>query len=176
MTRRITQAPSWPSSRPAVSSLGLHDDTEVRPSPVRVRPVALLLRATRPPVWLGLVVAASFIGVESVVVLLLKQVAPGDAFGVVYLVGVLVVSTVWGFGLSATTSVASAVAFDYFRSGPAGFTLTRAENCAGIAISLVVALVANTLAHLARTRAIEAEHSRDELRVLADLQASLRQV
>jgi signal transduction histidine kinase len=135
-----------------------------------------LLRATRPPVWLGLVVAAAFIVVESVVVLLLKQVAPGDAFGVVYLVGVLVVSAVWGFGLSATTSVASAVAFDYFRSGSADFTLTRVENWAVIGIFLVVALVANTLAHLARTRAVEAEHSRDELRVVVDLQASLRRV
>jgi len=176
MTRRSTQTPSWPSPRPAVSSLGLHAATEVRPSPVRARPVALLLRATRPPVWLGLVVAASLIAVESVVVLLLKQVAPGDAFGVVYLVGVLTVSTMWGFGLSATTSVASAVAFDYFRNRPADFTLTRVENWAVIGIFLVVALVANTLAHLARTRAVEAEQSRDELRVVADLQASLRRV
>ena len=176
MTRRSTQATGWPSSRPAVSSLGLHADTDVGPSAVRVRPVALLLHATRPPVWLGLVVAAAFIVVESVVVLRLKQIAHGDAFGVVYLVGVLMVSTVWGFGLSATTSVASAVAFDYFRNGPADFTPTRVENWAVIGIFLVVALVANTLAHLARTRAVEAEHSRDELRVIADLQASLRQV
>jgi signal transduction histidine kinase len=143
---------------------------------VRARLLSMLLRSTRPPVWLGLVVAASFIAMESVVVLLLKQVAPGNAFGVVYLIGVLVVSTVWGFGLSVATSVASAVAFDYFRNGPADFTLTRAENLSVIGIFLVVALVANTLAHLARTRALDAEHSRDELRVLADLQASLRRV
>jgi signal transduction histidine kinase len=122
------------------------------------------------------VVAAAFIVVESVVVLLLKQVAPGNAFGVVYLVGVLVVSTVWGFGLAATASVASAVAFDYFRNGPADFALTRAENWSVIGIFLIVALVANTLAHLARTRAVEAERSRDDLRILADLQASLRRV
>src|SRR3979490_2643818 len=116
MMRRSRQAPGWLSSRPAVGSLGLHADPDGAAS-VRVRPVALLLRATRPPVLLGLVVAASFIVVESVVVLLLKNVAPGDAFGVLYLVGVLVVSTVWGFGLSAATSVASAVAFDCLRNG-----------------------------------------------------------
>src|SRR6478672_11021093 len=107
------------------------------------------------PVWLGLVVAASFIAVETVVVLLLKQVAPGSAFGVVYLVGVLVVSTVWGFGLAAMMSLVSAVTFDYFRNGPADFILTRAENLTVVGIFLVVALVANTLAQLARTRAIE---------------------
>jgi signal transduction histidine kinase len=176
MKRRRTQAPGWPSSRPALSSLSPHAVRGVRTWPVRARPVALLLRATHPPMWLGLVVAAAFIVVESVVVLLLKQVAPHDAFGVVYLVGVLVVSTVWGFGLSATTSVASAIAFDYFRNGPANFTLTRPENWAAMTIFVVVALVANTLAHMARTRALEAEHSRDELRVVADLQASLRRV
>jgi signal transduction histidine kinase len=95
---------------------------------------------------------------------------------VVYLVGVLVVATVWGFGFAATMSVISAVAFDYVRNAPADFTLTRAENLTVIGIFLVVTLIANSLAHLARTRAIEAERSGDDLRVLADLQASLRQV
>jgi signal transduction histidine kinase len=127
-------------------------------------------------VWLGLVVAASFIAMESVVVVLLKQIAPGNAFGVVFLIGVLVVSAVWGFVLAAVTSVASAVAFDYFRNGPADFTLTRAENLTVIGVFLFVALVANMLAHLARARAVDAEHSRDELRALADLHASLRRV
>jgi signal transduction histidine kinase len=128
------------------------------------------------PVWMGLVVATSFVVVESVAVLLLKQVAPGSAFGLVYLVGVLVVSTGWGFGSAATMSLVSAVAFDYVRNGSAEFTLTSAENLTVIGIFLGVALVANSLAHLARARAIEAESSRNDLRVLADLQASLRRV
>jgi signal transduction histidine kinase len=176
MTHSPPLSPDWPSPRPAISSGGRHLDAEVPPSPVRARPLSLLLRSTRPPAWLGLVVAASFIAMESVVVLLLKQVAPGNAFGVVFLVGVLVVSTVWGFGLAATTSVASALAFDFFRNGPADFTLTKLENWSVIGIFLTVALVANTLAHLARTRTHDAEHSRDELRNLADLQAALRRV
>jgi signal transduction histidine kinase len=146
----------------------------VEPSPSR--PVSLLLRPMRPPLWLGVVVGALFIVGEAGGVLLLKQVAPGNTFGVVFLVGVLVVSAVWGFGLAAVTSVASAVAFDYFRNGPADFSLTRAENLTVIGIFLAVALVANSLAHLARTRAIEAERSREDLRVLADMQASLRRV
>jgi signal transduction histidine kinase len=125
---------------------------------------------------LGLVVAASFIVGESGAVLLLKEVEPGNAFGVVFLVGVLVVSAVWSFGLAVATSVASAVAFDYFRNGPADFAVTRAEDLTVIGIFLAVALVASSLAQLARTRAIDAEHSREDLRVLADLQASLRRV
>ncbi|CAN5712223.1 GAF domain-containing protein [soil metagenome] len=128
------------------------------------------------PVWLGLVVAAGFIAVESLLVLLLKDAAPGDAFGVVYLVGVVVVCAVWGFGLAGTMAVASAIAFDYFRNGHAEFTWSRSDNWVVIGIFFAVALFANLLAQLARTRAVEAEHSRDDLCVLADLQASLRRV
>jgi signal transduction histidine kinase len=145
-------------------------------SSVQEGSVSLLLRPTRPPAWVGLVVAVLFIVAESVAVLLLKTFAPGNAFGVVFLVGVLAVSAVWGFVVAATASVVSAVAFDYFRNGPADFTLTRVENWAVIVVFLVVALVANVLGQRARTRAVEAEYSRDELRVLADLQASLRRV
>jgi K+-sensing histidine kinase KdpD len=76
------------------------------------RLVSLLLRRETPPVWLGLVVAVSLLVVESGVVLLLMEIAPGSAFGVVYLLGVLAVSTVWGFALSAATSVASGLTFD----------------------------------------------------------------
>jgi signal transduction histidine kinase len=176
MTHSPPPVTDRPSTQPSVNSGGSPPDADIPPSSVPARPLSLLLRSTRPPVWLGLVVAASFIAMESVVVLLLKQIAPGNAFGVVFLVGVLVVSTVWGFGLSVATSVASAVAFDYFRNGPADFTLTKAENLMVIGIFVAVALVANMLAHLARARALEAEHRRDELRVLADLQASLRRV
>ncbi|MDT5153624.1 MAG: hypothetical protein QOI01_5357, partial [Mycobacterium sp.] len=65
---------------------------------------------------LGLVVAASFVVAETILVLLLKHLVAGMAFGVIFLLGVLVVSTAWGFGLAVLTSLVSALAFDYFRS------------------------------------------------------------
>ena len=143
----------------------------------------MLLRPTTPPLWLGVVVAASFIVTESLVLLALKHLVHGNAFGVAFLVGVLVVSTVWGFGLAVMTSLASAVAFDYFRNWPGDFMPANAENWVTIGVFLVVALVTNTVAYLARSRAVEAERrrleaeaSRDELRRLAQLQAALRQV
>jgi signal transduction histidine kinase len=155
----------------------------VGPAPLRARLLSLLLRPTAPPLAVGLVIAASLIAGESLLVYLLKQVAPGNAFGVVYLLGVLLVSTVWGSGVALSTSVASALAFDYFRNWPANFMPTEAQNVAVIAVFLVVALVANTLAHLARTHAVEADQRRREAhlaaelaRVLADQQASLRRV
>jgi signal transduction histidine kinase len=149
---------------------------------MRARLITLLLRPTTPPVWLGLVVAVSFIVAETGAVLLCMHVAPGDAFGTVYLLGVLVVSTVWGFGLATATSVASALAFDYFRGWPGPFDF-GADDWTVVGVFVMVALVANTLASLVRTRAVEAdqrrgeaERSRDQLRVLAELQSSLRRV
>jgi signal transduction histidine kinase len=145
--------------------------------------MSLLLRPTAPPLPLGLVVAVSLIVAESVVVYLLKHVAPGNAFGVIFLLGVLGVSTGWGLGLAVTTAVASALAFDYFRHVPAGFTPSGAENWAAIIIFLVVALSANTVAGLARARAGEADRRRleadravERARVLAEQQAALRRV
>jgi signal transduction histidine kinase len=133
-------------------------------------------------VTLGLAVALSLIVAESVSVYLLKQVAPEMAFGVIYLLGVLVVSTGWGFRLAVATSVISALAFDYFRMRPAGLT-AQAQNWVAIAIFLVVALTANTLAGLARARAAEADQRRREAdlaaaqaRTLAGQQAGLRRV
>nr|EJI94395.1 two-component system sensor kinase [Rhodococcus sp. JVH1] len=101
--------------------------------------------------------------------MLLEQIAPNEAFGVVYLLGVLVVSMVWGLGLAMVTSVASAIAFDYFRNWPEGFLAAGAQNWVAIAVFLAVALSANTLAGMARSRA-------DQLRALGDQQAALRRV
>jgi K+-sensing histidine kinase KdpD len=119
---------------------------------MRTRLVSLVLRATAPSAALGLVLAASLIVVESLVVYLVNQVAPGNAFRVIYLLGVVLVSTVWGFGLALATSVASAIAFDYFGNWPATFIPTPAQNVAVLAAFLVVALVVNTLGSVARRR------------------------
>jgi signal transduction histidine kinase len=182
MTPRSLQALGQQSSTPAVPVDSQHADAGIGPPPMRARLISLLLRPKTPPVWLGLMVAASFIVAETGAVLMGVQVAPGDAFGVVYLLGVLVVSTVWGFGLATATSVASALAFDYFRGWPGPFEF-GADDWTVVGVFVMVALVANTLASLVRTRAVEADHrrgeaerSRDQLRTLAELQSSLRRV
>jgi K+-sensing histidine kinase KdpD len=86
----------------------------VGPAPVRAH--LLLVRPMAPTIAPGVVVAASLVVAQSFLVYLLKHVAPGNAFGGVYLIGVLPVSKVWVFGVALATSVASALAFDYFRS------------------------------------------------------------
>ena len=60
--------------------------------------MSLLVRPTPPPLWLGLVTAVGLIGAETVIVVLLRHFAPTMAFGTVFLPGVLLIGTVWGFG------------------------------------------------------------------------------
>jgi signal transduction histidine kinase len=158
-------------------------DAQVGPTPAHSRVVSLLLRPKTPSLALGLVVAASLIVAESVLVNLLKQVAPANLFGVVYLLGVLVVSTRWGFGLATLMSVGSAIGFDYLRMPPGGIFPTGAQDAVAFVVFLLVALSANTLAGLARTRAAEADQRRREAdaaaeraRVLAKQQAALRRI
>ena len=91
----------------------------------------------------------------------LRTLAPMDTFGVVYLLGALVVAIGWGTGLAAVTSVVSALALGYFRDWPNdSFDPTDLRNWVVIGVFLVVTLMANTLAGVARARAAEADAQR----------------
>jgi signal transduction histidine kinase len=175
---------------PRVSSARATSDAPVGPPAIGERLISRLLRPTTRSLTVGIVVAATLIAAETLLVYLLKQVAPGMAFGVVYLLGVLVISTGWGFGLAVTTSVASALAFDYFHVQPGSVVPDSAADVVAITMFIVVALAANTLAGVARARAAEADQRRQEAderrreadlaaaraHALAELQAALRRV
>src|SRR4051812_44567306 len=131
---------------------GSGSDAGFIPRTVRLRVLTLLGRLRAPSLVLGITVAASFIVVETLVVCSLN-VATGTTgrFGTLYLLGVLVVSAIWGYGLSAAMSVASAIAFTSFRNWPAAhFAPFAPDNWIVIGVFLVLALVANALAGLAR--------------------------
>jgi PAS domain S-box-containing protein len=127
-------------------------DAGFGPRTVRLRVLALLTRTKAPSLVLGIAVAASFIVAETLVVCSLNVVTGTTGrFGTIFLLGVLVVSMVWGFGLSMAMSVASAIAFAYFRSWPtAHFAPFEPQNLMVVGVFLVLALVANALAGLAR--------------------------
>jgi signal transduction histidine kinase len=126
--------------------------------------VLLLMRPNPPRVALGIVLAASFIAVESIVVVLLHHVTAQGGFDVVFLLGVLVVSTVWGMTLAITTSVASAIAFECFRSWPPGHLWpAQTSDVVVTGVFLTIALLANSLAGLARARTVALQASHDEL-------------
>jgi K+-sensing histidine kinase KdpD len=123
-----------------------------------MRKGALLLGSARPPVWLGVLVAATAIGVITGLIYPVRGVAPAVSTGVLYLLAVLVVSTFWGLWLGLATSLASALAFNFFHIPPTGrFTIAEGENWIALATFFVAAVIASTLAELARTRAAEAE-------------------
>jgi signal transduction histidine kinase len=146
--------------------------------------MSLFVQPTAPPLWLGAVVAAAFIVVETILVRLLMGVAPGNTFGAVYLLGVLVVSARWGFGVSAMTTLASTLAYAYVHFMNEGsFLPTEVKGWVAILIFAPIAILANVVAGQARLRTAEAvqrrneaEASRDEIRMLADQQAALHRV
>jgi K+-sensing histidine kinase KdpD len=148
------------------------------------RLLPLLLRPIAPPLWLGVVLAAALIIAETALVLLLGRTAPRNTFGAVFLLGVLVISAGWGFGLALMTTLASTVVYVGLHLG-AGFgaVSTSAGDLVPIAVFLPVALLTNVLVGQARLRAAEAEKRRhqaamaaDQVSELAEQQAALRRV
>lgn len=137
----------------------------------------MLVRPTARPLGWGVVVAVSCIVAETLVVLQLRRLFPDNAYGLVFLFGVLVVSAGWGFGLSLATTLASAFVYVYFHLEGTGSFVPA------VIVFLTVALLANVLAGQARLRTAEAEQRRREAdashaeaSALATQQAALRRV
>jgi two-component system, OmpR family, sensor histidine kinase KdpD len=118
----------------------------------------------------GVAVAAAAVTATTGLVYPLADVAPVTALGVVYLVAVLLVSSLWGGWLGAATAVASALAFNFFHIPPTGrFTISEGENWVALAVFFVAALVASTLAERARIRTREAQERREEADLAAEM-------
>src|SRR6202022_1549008 len=90
--------------------------------------------------------------------------------GIVYLLGVLAISTVWGLVVGLATAVASGLAFDYFHLPPL-HSIGAFDNAEWVALPvfLTAAVLTGFVPELARSRAMEA----DEHRRTADLAADL---
>ena len=139
------------------------------------RLVGLLVRPTAPPLAVGILVAASFIAAETLLVYLLEKIFPGMPFGVVFLLGVLVVSAGWGFGLAVSTTLVSAVVYAFVHLDANGSIFPiAAEDWLAIIIFVPIALLANVLAGQARLRAAEADRRREEAEESRDRAPSSR--
>jgi two-component system sensor histidine kinase KdpD len=118
----------------------------------------------------GVVVAAAAVAATTGLIYPLADVAPVTALGVVYLVAVLLVSSLWGGWLGAATALASALAFNFFHIPPTGrFTISEGENWVALAVFFLAALVASTLAERARIRTREAHERREEADLAAEM-------
>ena len=129
---------------------------------LRDRLVTVILRPSAPPVACGIAAAAAAIAVEILVVLTLKRVSPENAFGAIFLFGVLIVSAGWGFRLSIATSVASAGAYAYIHVLESSESLVPA-----LIVFLALALLTNVLVGQSRLRATESDQRRREADMLA---------
>jgi two-component system sensor histidine kinase KdpD len=129
------------------------------------------LGAQPPPTWLGILATVGVVAAGTALIYPLKSIAPAVSLGVVYIPGVLLIATVWGWRLGLLTAVASAMAFNWFHIPPTG-RLAIAANRDGVALVVfaIVAVASSALAEVARARATEAERRREETdRVLGEL-------
>jgi K+-sensing histidine kinase KdpD len=129
------------------------------------------------PLWLGIVVAAVLIVAETVLVRVLASVEPHNTFGMVYLLGVLVISAGWDIRLGVlTTFVSGAVYLEGHHDAYGGRLPASPAELVPLAIFLPIALLANALVGRARLRAAEAKSAADQVSELAQRQAALRRV
>ena len=118
----------------------------------------------------GLAVGALAIALTTLLLYPLREVAPAVSLGVVYLLGVLLVASIWGVRLGVLTAVAGAAAFNFFHIPSTGrFTITDAENWVALAVFFLAAVFAAELAQRARQRAEEAERRRREADLAAEM-------
>ena len=118
----------------------------------------------------GAAVAVLAIAAVTLVVYPLRDVAPVVSLGVVYLLAVLLVASVWGLWLGLATALASALAFNFFHIPPSGrFHVNEGENWVALAVFLVAAAVSSSLSERARRRAEEAEDHRREADLALEL-------
>ena len=118
----------------------------------------------------GTLAAVAAVAAVTAVIFALRDVAPVVSLGVVYLLAVLLVASVWGLWLGVATAIGSALAFNFFHLPPTGrFTIHEPENWVALAVFLVVAVVASSLAQRARSRAADAEERRREADLALEL-------
>ncbi len=150
--------------------------SQPRPRPSDRRQAGSRLVPSR-SLWVGIVVAAVLIVAETILVRLLASVAPHNAYGAVYLLGVLVISSGWDIVLALPTTLASAAVYLHIHlDADSGWLPANPAHLIPLAIFLPIGLLTNALAGRARVRAAEARLAADQVSELAQRQAALRRV
>ncbi len=133
-------------------------------------PFGFLLRAEPPSRRTGVLVAIGAVALCTLLLYPLKEIAPAVSLGVVYLLGVLVVSVVWGAWLGVLTAVLSAAAFNFFHLPPVGqFTIRSSEDWVALIAFMVAAALASSVAEVTRARTREADERRREADLAAEM-------
>ncbi|WP_433088681.1 sensor histidine kinase [Dactylosporangium sp. CA-052675] len=139
---------------------GSRPRSRTRMSSVHVGSLSRLVRPTPPPRGLGIAVAALLIVVETLLVYPLRQVMPPYSGGLVYILGVLVASLVWGMWLGLATAVVSTLAFVFFHVRPLEtFAVSDIQQVVELAVLLIIAVPMSAVTDLYRLRAAQAQES-----------------
>jgi signal transduction histidine kinase len=101
---------------------------------------------------LGLALAAAVVTGVTLLLYPLSDLDPGVSSGVLYVLGVLLLSIHWGLWLGLVTSLASALALGYFHAD-----LHNEGDLVAIGVLFLTATVASVIGDRARLRAQEAE-------------------
>lgn len=119
---------------------------------------------TESPAWgWGALATAAAVAAATLLVYPLRDIAPAVSLGVVYIPGVLLISTVWGWRLGLLAAAASALAFNWFHIPPTGrLDIAADRDAVALVTFAIVAVASSSLAELARARATEAERRREE--------------
>jgi Osmosensitive K+ channel histidine kinase len=127
------------------------------------RAISLGLSGEPPSAWLGLAATLAVVAAATLLVYPLKEVAPAVSLGVVYIPGVLLISTVWGLRLGLLTALLSAAVFNWFHLPPVGrLDIAADHDLVALVVFAIAAIASGTLAELARARAVESERRREE--------------
>src|SRR5690242_2786381 len=117
-------------------------------------------RATAPALAAGMVLLSTRVTAA------VTPTVPVEAAGVIYLVGVLGVSSIYGLWWGLATSVASALAYNFFFLPPAHtFVINSSSDWAALAAFVLTALVTSNLASRARSERDEAARRAAEARL-----------
>src|SRR3954454_19543355 len=133
-----------------------------------------LVAQRRPRAGVAFLLVLGTVAAATMVVYPLKHAAPVVSLGVVYLLGVLLVSTYVGFIAGLLTALLSATAFNFFHLPPLHhFTLANGDDWVALAAFVIVAAIASRVADVARSRAQDADQQRREADLAADLATAL---
>jgi two-component system, OmpR family, sensor histidine kinase KdpD len=132
--------------------------------------LGVLLSPEPPPRRVGVAVAVMSVALCTLIIDPLGHVAPIASLSVVYIPAVLIVSIIWGGGLGLFTAVLSAAAFNLFHLPPTGrFTIHDSRNWVALVTFLVVAVIASSVAEIARARTRDAQERRREADLAAEM-------
>jgi two-component system sensor histidine kinase KdpD len=122
----------------------------------------------------ALLLSIAAVAVCTALIFPLREIAPAVSTGVVYLLGVLVVSIYSSRWAGLLTSVLGAIAFNFFHIPPTGhLEVAGGENWVALVVFLASAVIASSLAEQARARAQEASARRREADLAARMAATL---